>query len=152
MIRYSLVCDAGHRFESWFHNGAAFDELADRGLVSCPTCASSNVAKAIMAPSVVSQRAAPVPAAASEPQASIDVSLLDQSHIEMRSFIKAFREKVLSETRDVGARFPDEARRMHDGEIPQQQIRGQASPEEARGLLEDGIMILPIPTLPDELN
>ena len=70
----------------------------------------------------------------------------------MRSFIAAFREKVLATTQDVGSRFPEEARRIHDGDVPHREIRGQATVEEARSLLEDGILVVPIPNLPEELN
>ena len=151
MIRYSLACDSGHRFESWFHDSAAFDTLAGRGLVKCPNCASAAVAKTIMAPAVVAAR---VPAGRSAPAKadSIDVSLLDEGRRELRSLIKAVREKVVAETQDVGPRFPEQARRMHDGDIPHRDIRGQATIDEARALLEDGIFILPLPSAPDELN
>ncbi len=149
MIRYSLACDSGHRFESWFHDSAAYDALADRQLVNCPVCASSAVAKTIMAPAVVAVR---VPAAAATKPESVDVSLLDEGRKDLRSLIKAVRDKVMAETQDVGARFPYEARRMHEGDIPHRDIRGQATLDEARALLEDGISILPLPSAPEELN
>ena len=150
MIRYSLACDSGHRFESWFHNSTAFDELAERQLVSCPTCASLRVAKTIMAPAVVATRPPTVSAATGS--GSVDVSLLDEGRKDLRNLIQAVRHKVMAETQDVGARFPREARRMHDGDIPHRDIRGQATLDEARALLEDGIFILPLPPAPDELN
>ena len=83
---------------------------------------------------------------------AIDVSLLDDRRQELRGLVKAFRDKVLAETQDVGARFPQEARQMHDGDIPHREIRGQATLDEARALLEDGIMILPLPAAPDDFN
>ena len=151
MIRYALACDAGHRFESWFHDSAAFDDLADRALISCPTCSSSKVDKAIMAPAVVADRGRPTSAPA-EGANLVDISLMDERRRGVRERLKAFREKVLAETTDVGDRFPEEARRMHEGKIPRNEIRGQATLDEAKSLLEEGIMILPLPVLPEELN
>ena len=145
MILYTLACDHAHRFDSWFRDGAAFDDQAARHLVSCPTCGSTTVAKTIMAPAVVGARLE----AASPPSR---VALLDEPGQALRAAAKAFRDRLLSEGKDVGRRFPDEARRMHDGDIPYQPIHGQASPEEARSLIEDGVMILPVPSLPDEMN
>ena len=159
MIRYALCCDEGHRFDSWFYDSSAFDEQAGRGLVTCPTCDSRHVVKAIMAPAVVAKRAIqpmestalskreePVAPAANQ---SVDVALLDD---ERRQLVRAFREKVVSETRDVGRAFATEARRIHDDDASQERIRGQATLAEARDLLEDGIMVLPLPAMPDDLN
>ncbi len=154
MILYTLACDAGHRFDSWFRDSAAFDEQAGRHLVSCPVCRSTAVAKTIMAPAVVGGQ--PAPEAGPSPQAAAQVAaqvaLLDGPSQALRAAVKAFRDKLLAEGKDVGRRFPDEARRMHEGDIPYQPIHGQASPAEARGLIEDGVMIMPLPVLPDELN
>ncbi len=159
MIRYSLCCDEGHRFESWFYDSSAFDEQAGRGLVTCPTCDSRHVVKAIMAPAVMAKRAiqpveATAPPKREEPAAaaanqSVDLALLDN---DRRQLVRAFRDKVVSETRDVGRAFATEARRIHDDDASQERIRGQATLAEARDLLEDGIMVLPLPTMPDDLN
>ena len=149
MIRFALSCDKGHRFESWFASGAAFDELTGRGLVACSACGSTGVGKAIMAPAVVTERPAP---SRGEERPRLEVSLLDERRSELRRLAKALREKIIAETQDVGARFPDEARRMHEGEIPHREIRGEATPDEARSLLKDGVMILPLPAAPDDFN
>ena len=158
MIRYALCCDEGHRFESWFYDSSAFDKQAERGLVTCPTCDSRHVVKAIMAPAVVVKRAAPPaeslapPALAppsTAPEPAQPVALLDDYR---RQLVRAFRDKVVAETRDVGRAFAVEARRIHDDDGRGERIRGQATLEEARDLLEDGIMVLPLPTIPDDLN
>ena len=159
MIRYALCCEEGHRFESWFYDSLAFDEQAGRGLVTCPTCDSCNVVKAIMAPAVVARgsRKKPVEAsaeagdavAASRTPQSVEVALVDDRR---RDMVRAFRDKVLAETRDVGPSFAAEARRIHASEDADERIRGQATLAESRDLLEDGIMVLPLPTLPDDLN
>ena len=155
MIRYALACDAGHRFESWFGSSAAFDSLLATGVLVCPSCGSHHVAKTIMAPAIVAKRGPAAKRAEDTPAsgaAPVDVALLDDKRQELRNAIRAFRDKVLADTQDVGTRFPEEARRMHDGEIAHREIRGQATIDEARALLDDGIMVLPLPTLPDDLN
>lgn len=161
MIRYALACDAGHRFESWFASSGAFDDLAADNLVGCPICGSTDVAKAIMTPAVVAKRPAVRPAtpdaargtiAQSPEPAAVELSSLSQERREVRALVAAFREKVFAATQDVGRQFPDQARRMHEGEIPHREIRGQATVEEARSLLEDGVLVVPIPGLPDDWN
>ena len=147
MIRYALACEAGHRFETWFRDSSAFDAQVGHGLVACPTCRSTVVAKTIMAPAVVSGRAIAAPPVAAELP-----KLLDERQLAARSLVKAYRDKVLAEGEDVGTRFPEEARRMHDGDIPTKSIYGEASREEAVSLLQDGILVLPLPALPEELN
>ena len=153
MILYQLGCSNDHRFESWFRDSVAFDEQVKRGLLACPVCGVCAVTKSIMAPAVFGAsarreviEAAPVAVSPGESP------LLDPRRRAMRAALGDLREKILSGGQDVGARFPDEARRMHDGGIPFRPIHGRATPDEARGLIEDGIMILPIPELPEGLN
>lgn len=168
MIRYTLSCDAGHQFESWFRDSAAYDQQQDTGFAICPTCGSSRVGKTIMAPAIRNAREtrrsveAEVPVGTNVPSAGaadagsaeaiINVALLDERRTEVRSLLKQLRGKILAESQDVGRLFPEQARRMHDGTIPLRQIRGQATPDEARDLLEDGVLILPLPTAPEDLN
>ncbi len=152
MILFTLACDAGHRFESWFRGNDVFDEQVAARLVQCPICQSTCVAKTIMSPAVVGPRHERRPQAILTEPGQPDGALLDESRMKVRTTLRTLREKILAEGHDVGERFPEEARRMHGGETPVRQIHGKATPEEARGLLDEGIMILPIPVLPDELN
>jgi hypothetical protein len=160
MIRYSLICGNAHEFDSWFANSGAFDEQSDRGLVVCPFCESVHVTKAIMSPSIArTGRAvalpsleAPVADPPKPPEEKRPVALLDEKHAALRNMVRELHAKIVETTVDVGSRFPQEARRIHDSESPEQPIRGQATAEEARELLDEGIGILPIPTLPDERN
>lgn len=161
MIKYALICEADHEFESWFPDSASFDKQVKRGLVACPLCDSVKVSKAIMAPNVARKdqdRAiaadnddVPSVPAAPAPQVQ-DIALLDEQQQQMRGMIRELHEKIVANTDDVGENFPEEARKMHDGETPARSIRGKASFEEARELLEDGIPVLPIPDLPEERN
>ena len=156
MIRYALVCDEAHEFESWFASAGAYDEQARRGFVTCPYCNSPRVSKAIMAPNVARrdrEDATPAPAAVQPSQErSQDMLLVDSKMAEVRAMVRALREKIMEHTTDVGAAFPEEARKIHDGESEARPIRGQASWEEARALIEDGVEIMPIPPSPDERN
>ena len=154
MIRYQLGCPNDHRFETWFRDSAAFDEQVERKLLACPACGSGEVTKSIMAPAVVgaSGRHEVVEALPAPTPPPSDGALLDPRRRAMRAALSAMRTKILSEGHDVGTRFPEEARQMHDGAIPHRPIHGQATPVEARELIEEGIMILPIPAPPEELN
>ncbi len=154
MIRYALVCDEAHEFESWFASAGAYDEQARRGFVTCPYCNSPRVNKAIMAPNVArkDRDEAPTSAPALAAQPAQDVVLVDEKMAEVRAMVRALREKIMEATTDVGSAFPEEARKIHDGESEARPIRGQASFEEARALIEDGVEIMPIPPSPDERN
>ncbi len=154
MIKYALVCDKGHEFESWFPNSDAYDAQARRGLVDCPHCGSTAINKALMAPSVSTSKrkarnegveTAPAP----EPQ---PVALMDDKQRAIRDAIRELHTKIAETSVDVGAQFSHEARRMHDGETPVRAIRGQATLAEAKELWEEGIPVLPIPQLPDDRN
>lgn len=159
MIKYSLVCDNAHDFESWFPNSDAFDKQVKRGLVECPQCGSLKVSKALMAPSVsTSKRRARnsfiehAPAASEAPAAPQPVTLLDEQQKEIRAAIRELHQKIAENTVDVGKAFSSEARKMHEGEIPQQAIRGEATFAEAKELWDEGIPVLPVPSLPDDRN
>jgi len=162
MIRYALVCAKGHSFETWFQNSAAYDKQAKRGLVSCPHCGSAKVEKAIMAPRLSTtakkrskpieapQRAGeatPTPAPAPAP-----VAMISPQEQEIRAKLKELRDHLTKNADNVGAKFPEEARKMHYGEIEHRSIYGVASPEEAKELSEEGIEFHPLPSLPDERN
>jgi hypothetical protein len=149
MIKYSLTCEKDHSFESWFPDSASFDRLAKRGLVVCPECNSSRVGKALMAPAVVGANKRDQPAAEPTPA---NVALVDERHRRLREMAKELRQEIMAKTDDVGPRFPDEARAIHAGDAPQRSIRGQATADEARALIEEGVGVLPIPNAPEELN
>ena len=174
MILYNLICHKGHAFESWFPSSTAYDKQAKRGLVSCPSCGSAKVEKAIMAPQIprkgrtAEQRAGeekviratarqkkaaaveatPVPAAtpASEPM------LMAQQEKELLSKLKELRDHIKANADNVGEQFPEQARKMHYGEIEHRPIYGDASPTEAKALIEEGVEVLPMPVLPEDRN
>ena len=158
MIRYALICQQGHQFESWFQDSAAYDKQAKRGLVSCPHCGSAKVEKAIMAPrlSATAKKRGktietPEPTSAPAP-ASAPVAMISPQEQEIRAKLKELRDHLVKNADDVGAKFPEEARKMHYGETEHRSIYGVATPEEAKELSEEGIEFHPLPSLPDERN
>ncbi|MGA2567562.1 MAG: DUF1178 family protein [Pseudolabrys sp.] len=159
MIRYALVCEKGHDFESWFQDSAAYDKQAKRGLVNCPHCGSAKIEKAIMAPRLAGakKRTAPVETSAEAPAAAAapgkaPVAMLSPQEQEFRAKLKELREHLTKNADHVGPKFPEEARKMHYGETEHRSIYGEASPEEAKALAEEGIEFHPLPILPDERN
>lgn len=165
MIRYTLQCRKGHRFEGWFAGSEAFDRQAARKQLVCPSCGSKSVTKALMTPGVVTsestaarrKRKAAVEQRAATPEpAAVAAAPPDPAqaaaHQELRALMRKLREEVVSKSEYVGARFPEEARKMHHEEAEARGIYGEASPEEARALLEEGIEFLPLPVLPEDHN
>jgi hypothetical protein len=160
MIRYALICEKGHDFESWFQDSAAYDKQAKRGLVTCPQCGSAKVEKAIMAPrlsAAAKKRGAPIQAPApaetsATPVPSAPVAMISPQEQEFRSKLKELRDHLTKNADNVGPKFPEEARKMHYGEIEHRSIYGVASPDEAKELSEEGIEFHPLPLLPDERN
>jgi len=156
MIHYALICEKGHNFESWFQDSAAYDKQAKRGLVTCPHCGAAKVEKAIMAPRLApskKQKAraeAPLPAAAAPDKAP--VAIISPQEQEFRAKLKELREHLTKNADNVGQKFPEEARKMHYGEVEPRSIYGEASPEDAKKLAEEGIEFHPLPILPDERN
>jgi len=132
MIRYTLTCEREHRFDSWFANAAAFDTLKGTGALECPLCASRRIEKALMAPAV---------ATADAPPPKPPEALLAERLAALR--------KHVEETSDyVGVEFVTEARAIHEGTAPERPIWGEAKPDEARKLIEDGVPVAPLPFVP----
>ena len=142
MIRYSLSCERGHAFEGWFASSSDFDQQAKRGLVACPTCGSSSVTKTLMAPAVSTARQ----------KDAVRTLALDQAQREAFAKIKETLASIRANAEDVGDRFAEEARKIHYGEVEERGIIGEASLEEARALLDEGIDVAPLPILPDDVN
>ncbi|MEJ0022272.1 MAG: DUF1178 family protein [Alphaproteobacteria bacterium] len=128
MIRYALVCENGDQFEAWFGSISDFDVQSDKGQIGCPVCGDSRVKKAPMAPAVAKSR---------------------ESEPSQRAVAMAMAQKVREHVRDnfdyVGDRFPDEARKMHEGESEERAIWGEATPEQAKAMMEEGLPVAPLP-------
>jgi hypothetical protein len=156
MIRYTLRCECGHSFESWFQSSAAYDSQHKRHLVTCPACDSIKVEKAIMAPRLASKSTKT--ASASEPATASDVSAVASPLAmapeaqELAAKLRELREHVEKNAENVGRQFPNEARKIHYGDSEHRAIYGQATAEETRSLIDEGVEVMPLPLLPDERN
>ena len=161
MIRYNLRCERGHAFESWFQSSSAYDQQRKRKLVDCPSCGSTEIEKAIMAPQILrpskrrdaAAEPAPQPVASETPAAApARTVLMMPAERELRAKLKELRDHVVKHADNVGDRFPNEARKMHYGDIDHRPIYGEASPEEARALIDEGVEVSPLPVLPEDRN
>ncbi|MDB5470379.1 MAG: hypothetical protein JWR84_1939 [Caulobacter sp.] len=143
MIKYALVCDAGHEFEGWFGSSSDYDDQSGRGLVDCPVCGVAEVRKQIMSPAV----------SGTKRQGSPD--LAPQMRDMMMQAQQAVRTHVEDNFDYVGDTFAKEARAIHEGKSEERGIYGEASPKEAAALIEDGVRVAPLPPAPlkkEELN
>lgn len=163
MIRYAFSCAKGHEFEAWFRNSAACDDQLDAGLVSCGVCGSNDVRKALMAPSIPARSnatsepaepAAPVPAGDGNGASRLPMMAggMGEEAQKLVHAMRKFRETVTKHADYVGPRFAEEARKIHFGETGDRGIYGEATPEEAKALSEDGVDIVPLPMLPEDQN
>ena len=163
MIKYALVCDHGHPFESWFANSAAYDKQVKRKLVTCPICDSAKVEKAIMAPRLARSKLAadstapvvhnePLPAPPAVTPETSPVAMISPQEKEFRAKLKELRDHLVKNSDNVGKKFPEEARKMHYGEVEHRSIYGEATAKDAQDLLDEGIEFHPLPVLPEERN
>lgn len=156
MIHYQLQCDRGHGFDGWFKDSASFDHQAGEGLISCPTCNSLAVSRALMAPAL--GRAArhgdepptkptlPLTPPAEQPsQGAISAPAMPD---QLRALLQRMRAEVEKNCDDVGGDFAEEARRIHYGEAEARGIFGETTPSEAEALTEEGIEFGVLPWLP----
>lgn len=136
MIKFTLKCGQEHRFESWFQSSEAFDKLLYAGMVSCSVCGDTDVEKAIMAPRVLDSKS------------QAESKALSASDDPSEKALAALRKQVEENSEYVGMNFAREARDMHEGISPERAIYGEAKPEEARKLIQDGVPVAPLPFLP----
>jgi hypothetical protein len=159
MIKYQLRCGNDHAFEGWFRSSKAYDTQSRRKLVTCPVCGTANVEKAIMAPRIARSRSRksvpsdevnteqPPAAAATRSQ-----HMLNGEQRKLLSTMRKLRDEMLAKSDYVGPRFAEEARRIHNEEVPARGIHGEATPDEVAELKEEGVKIYPVPVLPDDHN
>jgi len=141
VIRFTLHCDKDHEFEGWFSSSKDFDGQIERGLVECPVCRSKQIGKALMAPAVAASR-----------ETTARPLAMDPEKRDMMRKLRDMVQTVKQNSEDVGDRFADEARKIHHGEAEARGIIGQASNEDAKSLIEEGIEIAPLPEFPDDLS
>ncbi len=144
MIKFSLQCENGHEFESWFSDSEAFNAQSEKHLISCPLCTSTNIKKALMTPNISKKK--------SNKLSDFPAPELASKRREALALASQFVERIKKITDDVGDKFPEEARKIHYEEAPARPIWGTASPEEAKELIEEGIDVIPVPFSPKDQN
>lgn len=135
MIVYSLKCENSHEFEGWFGSSAAFDEQSATGKLVCPMCDTHKVEKAPMAPSVAGTK---------------KKALAAEDAKKMRQFMTGMRKYIKENADYVGPKFPEEARKIHYGETEERHIYGEATLDEAKELIEEGVDVAALPPDLDE--
>jgi hypothetical protein len=154
MIHYHVRCSHAHEFDGWYKDSAAFDKLVKRGLVECPSCGDTKVARAMMAPAVSTREALPVPMQAPAPPAPAAPPAPPMAMAagpmpdQVRAMLQRMRAEVEKHCDYVGPSFAEEARKIHNGESEQRGIYGETTPEQAEALSEDGIAFSRIPWVP----
>jgi hypothetical protein len=154
MIVYDLSCDSGHRFEGWFGSSDDYAEQRELGLVACPQCGSDAVDKAPMAPAVP-RKGNRLPVVAGEPKQAMTRGPMPPEVAEALQKLAEAQAKALKDSKWVGDRFVEQSRAMHYGERPPETIHGQATPDEAAALFEEGVPVAPLPfpvAPPEDVN
>jgi hypothetical protein len=155
MIHYQLRCAGAHEFDGWFQNAAAFETQAARGLLECPVCGATDVARALMAPALA-RAATPAPAATAqrgeakpaEAKPAREIAVHGTLPAQVLAGLQRLRAEIEAHSDNVGPRFAEEARRIHNGKSAPRSIHGEATAEQAERLAEDGIPVLRIPWVP----
>jgi hypothetical protein len=145
LIRYRLRCALAHEFEAWFASSESYDAQAAAHGIACPECGGHDVEKAVMAPNVAVRDSATGPS--HDPE--MHVMNVRPQVVEA---LREVRRSLLAAAEDVGARFPEEARKIYHGEAETRGIRGTASRDDVRTLLDEGINIIAVPPLPEDAN
>lgn len=148
MINYTLKCANDHRFDSWFQSAEAFDKLQASGMVACALCGNTDVTKAMMAPRVrPARKAASAPAPQEQPTQAPKPTpgTLSAPASPAEQALRELRQHVEANSDYVGKNFASEARAMHEGSAPERAIYGEARPEEAKALIEEGVPVAPLP-------
>jgi hypothetical protein len=150
MIRYDLICEKGHEFDAWFSDSAAYDKQRKRGFVECSVCGSIRIEKQLMRPSIGAK--SNQKSEASKPSKPMVAGPIDPRMQQMMSMMREFRAHVEKNAENVGDKFADEARKIHYKESEERGIYGNATADEARDLIEEGIEVHPLPRLPEDSN
>ncbi len=146
MIRYDLLCGKGHEFDGWFSDSASYDTQAKRDLISCTECGNTKITKQLMAPGISSKanRRAETKVLAAGP--------IDPRAAAMMQMMREYRKTIFENSENVGNKFAEEARKIHFKEVEERPIFGNATADDAKALIEEGIDVHPIPRLPEDGN
>jgi hypothetical protein len=158
MIHYELRCAGSHDFDGWFKDSAGFETQAKAGLIECPVCGGTDIAKQLMAPAIpkkgrVRSKEAPPPLPSKPPVPTPPAAAANQVAAgpvpaQVVALLQRMRSEVEKHCDYVGAGFAEEARKMHRGESDIRGIYGEASDADAEALQDEGIDIARIPWVP----
>ncbi len=151
MIRFTLICEQDHEFESWFDNSASYDKLQKSHLIECPHCGSHQTRKALMTPQIGGTRTNKQ-SPAHELVHSTKSKKIQNLQKEALEIARKVRRHVKKNSEHVGENFAAEARKIHNEQADQRNIYGSATNTEVKDLLNDGIDIVPLPDLPEDKN
>ena len=152
MIVFNLHCKEGHRFEGWFASAKDFTSQKKRGLLACPTCGDSTIEKGLSAPRLNMGAQEPRKPSAAPVAKTPDMEGKDAFAVAQILYSRMLDE-ILTKSEDVGANFPEEARKIYYEQSPGRAIRGQATAEEHDALVDEGIPVARFPVIPtDRLN
>ncbi len=146
MIVFDLCCDKGHAFEGWFGSFSVFQDQCARDMVSCPVCGSTTIVRKPSAPYVNTRSMGEH----KDKPSSVVKPFTEPPPPEAVAAVLDMLRKAARQSEDVGERFPEEARRIHYGETEARSIKGKASHDDLDELIDEGIMVLPVP--PDETD
>lgn len=131
MIAYTLRCAKDHEFEAWFRNSDAFEEQRKKKKVDCPVCGDRRIERALSRPNISTGK--------------MQAAARDEAARKTRALLREFRRHVETTHENVGDRFAEEARKIHYGETEARDIYGEATGDEAKELIEEGIAVAPLP-------
>ena len=169
MKKFALICENSHEFEGWFANSDAVADQAAKGLIDCPYCGSLEVKKQLSAPNLSTPKTK-ARIAEKAVQTASDTRIEDKKpvsapaavmpagnpagaaayHMALRMAVQQLRQTVESQFTNVGDKFAEEARKIHNGEAEENNIYGTCTKQETDELLEEGVEIMPLPDLPPE--
>ena len=141
MIRYDLICEDEHFFESWFKDSKSYQKQLEANEIACPKCNNSNISKSLMAPGI--------PKKTNTKNGNV---IANSSSSSINNAIRKIRDEIKKNSEYVGDQFPEEARKIHYNEAEMRSIYGKASKKEITELVDEGIDIIQIPEIPDDKN
>ncbi len=152
MIKYALQCEQNHQFEGWFRNSQDFQDQVEGGDLQCPLCGSASVSKALMAPSVSGTRSQDTEGVSADSDQEVALQPNSDQRQQVTDMLRDLRKHVVDNSDYVGDKFAEEARKIHFKESEPRGIYGEATTEEVKSLVEDGVDCLPLPALPEDQN
>ncbi len=133
MIKYNLICNNKHEFESWFANSQEYERLKKKNLLECIYCNSKEVGKSIMAPRILNSK--------SQPKIKHNESDIQK----FKKDLKNLRKFVEKNFEFVEKNFASKVREVFYDNKSKKNIYGTTTEVERKELQEEGIDLISIP-------